>query len=124
MVSTTKCTPSRIISAALFLIYWQIIGIVASAALAMQPIRPTRTTEGTKPMLKLALISVASAALSAVATFQATTATVVAEDRCRIYGYQVCIVIDGVSLPETTDARLRAEMTRHVRQMIRDRSRD
>ena len=32
------------------------------------------------------------------------------------------IVIDGVSLPETTDARLRAEMTRHVRQMIRDKS--
>ncbi len=74
-------------------------------------------------MLKLALISVASAALSAVATFQAVTAPVVAVDRCHVLGYRTCIVIDGVSLPETTDARLRAEMTRHVRQMIRDKSR-
>lgn len=74
-------------------------------------------------MLKLALISVASAALSAVATFQAVTAPVVAVDRCHVLGYRACIVIDGVSLPETTDARLRAEMTRHVRQMIRDKSR-
>lgn len=74
-------------------------------------------------MLKLAAVSVASATLSAIATFQSLTAPVVAEDRCRIYGYQVCIVIDGVSLPETSDARLRSEMTRHVRQMVRDRSR-
>ncbi len=74
-------------------------------------------------MLKLALISVASAIISAVATFQAVTAPVVAVDRCHVLGYRACIVIDGVSLPETTDARLRGEMTRHVKQMIRDRSR-
>ncbi len=73
-------------------------------------------------MLKLATISVASAALSAIATFQAVTAPVVAVDRCHVLGYRACVVIDGVSLPETTDARLRAEMTRHVRQMIRYRS--
>ena len=73
-------------------------------------------------MLKLAIISVASATMSAVATFNAITAPIVAEDRCRVYGYQACIVIDGISLPETSDARLRAEMTRHVRQMVRDRS--
>ncbi len=73
-------------------------------------------------MLKLAMISVASATMSALATFNAVTAPVVAEDRCRVYGYQACIVIDGVSLPETSDARLRAEMNRHVRQMIRDKS--
>lgn len=74
-------------------------------------------------MLKLALISVASAALSAAATFQAVTSPIVAEDRCHVLGYRACVVIDGVSLPETTDARLRAEMTRHVRQMTRDKSR-
>jgi len=73
-------------------------------------------------MLKLATLSVASALFGATATFQAITAPVVAEDRCHVLGYRACIVIDGVSLPETTDARLRAEMTRHVRQMIRDKS--
>lgn len=73
-------------------------------------------------MLKLAICSVASAILSAIATAQSLISPIVAEDRCRIYGYQVCIVIDGVSLPETSDARLRSEMTRHVRQMIRDKS--
>jgi hypothetical protein len=74
-------------------------------------------------MLKLAMISVASAVISAAATFQATTSPVVAVDRCHVLGYRACVIIDGVSLPETSDARLRAEMTRHVRQMIRDRSR-
>ena len=74
-------------------------------------------------MLKLALVSVASATISAAATFQSLTAPVVAVDRCHVLGYRACIVIDGVSLPETSDARLRAEMTRHVRQMVRDRSR-
>ena len=74
-------------------------------------------------MLKLAMTSVASAIISAAATFQATTAPVVAVDRCHVLGYRACVVIDGVSLPETTDARLRAEMTRHVRQMTRDKSR-
>ena len=73
-------------------------------------------------MLKLALCAVASAFLSALATAQALTAPVVAIDRCHVLGYRACVVIDGVSLPETTDARLRAEMTRHVRQMIRDKS--
>lgn len=73
-------------------------------------------------MLKLAAFSVASALFGATATFHAITAPVVAVDRCHVLGYRACIVIDGVSLPETTDARLRAEMTRHVRQMIRDRS--
>lgn len=73
-------------------------------------------------MLKLAAFSVASALLGATATFQAVTAPVVAIDRCHVLGYRACIVIDGVSLPETTDTRLRAEMTRHIRQMIRDKS--
>ncbi len=73
-------------------------------------------------MLKLAMISVASAFFGAAATFQSLTTPVVAVDRCHVLGYRACVVIDGVSLPETTDARLRAEMTRHVRQMIRDRS--
>lgn len=73
-------------------------------------------------MLKLALSSLISAAVSAIATFQAVTAPVVAEDRCYVLGYRACIVINGVSLPETSDPRLRAEMTRHVRQLTRDRS--
>ena len=73
-------------------------------------------------MLKLATTSVASAIISALATIQSLTAPIVAEDRCRVYGYQACVVIDGVSLPETSDARLRSEMTRHVRQMVRDKS--
>ena len=73
-------------------------------------------------MLKLATTSVASAILSALATIQSLTSPIVAEDRCHVDGYQACVVIDGVSRPETTDPRLRAEMTRHVRQMVRDRS--
>jgi len=72
-------------------------------------------------MLKLATISLISSALSALATFHVATAPVVAEDRCHVHGYRACIVISGVSLPETSDPKLRAELTRFVRQTSKDR---
>lgn len=72
-------------------------------------------------MLKLAAFSVASALLGATATFQAVTSSVVADDRCHVLGYRACMVIDGVSRPTTFDPKARADLTRFVRQVSRDR---
>lgn len=74
-------------------------------------------------MLKLISASVVSAAIGCGATVHAVTTTVAAPDACQMYGYTHCKVIDGVSRPETTDPKLRAQMTKHIRQMVRDRSR-
>ena len=72
-------------------------------------------------MLKLAICAVASATISATATFQAVTAPATADDRCWSLGYRSCLVIDGVSHPTTADPKIRADLTRFVRQTSRDR---
>jgi hypothetical protein len=101
----------------------QISAIKAFVALEVQQSRPDRSTEKEPAMLKLAIASVASATISAVATFQSITAQTVADDRCYTLGYQSCTVVNGVSAPDTFDPKIRAAMTKHVRQMVRDRSR-
>lgn len=72
-------------------------------------------------MLKLALVSAVSALCGATATFQSLTASVVADDRCHVLGYRVCMVVDGVSRPSTFDPKARAELTQFVRQIRRDK---
>lgn len=74
-------------------------------------------------MLKVLTVAVLSAFAGAGATIQAMSSSVAVADQCRLYGYTHCERIGSAEMPSTSDPKLRAEMTRHVKQMIRDRSR-
>ncbi len=72
-------------------------------------------------MLKVFTLCVGCAMASAGATIQAISSTVTVADNCRLYGYTVCHVANGAEWPTTSDPKLRSELTRFVRQLLRDR---
>lgn len=72
-------------------------------------------------MLKALALCVVCALASAGATLQAISSTVTVADKCRLYGYAVCHVANGAEWPTTSDPKLRAELTRFIRQLSRDR---
>lgn len=42
-------------------------------------------------------------------------------NQCRIYGYHHCTVIGSAEVPETSDPKLRAQLTTFVRQLSREK---
>lgn len=73
-------------------------------------------------MVRSLLLLSLGAALGSGVAIHAMTTTVAVEDKCRLYGYTRCEVIGAAELPSTRDPKLRSELTRHIRQMVRDRS--
>lgn len=72
-------------------------------------------------MLKLFAFSIVSALAGAGATVQAMSSSVAVADGCRLYGYTHCRVVGSAEMPETSDPKLRAQLTKFVRQVSRDR---
>lgn len=72
-------------------------------------------------MLKTFALCALSSLAASAATIDAISSTKTIDDRCRIYGYTRCTTVGDVSGPSTSDPKLRAELTRFVRQVSRDK---
>ena len=54
-------------------------------------------------------------------TFWIVTGEKSVANQCRMYGYTQCAVIGNAEVPETSDPRLRAQLTTFVRQLNREK---
>ena len=72
-------------------------------------------------MFKAVAFSILSALAGVGITIQAVSTSVAVADNCRLYGYTHCRVVGNAEMPETSDPKLRAELTRLVRQLRRDK---
>lgn len=76
-------------------------------------------------MLKIIVISLGSSLLASAAsiagTIQAISSSAVVTDNCRVYGYRYCNRVGNVDWPDAGDPKARAELTRFVRQISRDK---
>ena len=57
----------------------------------------------------------------AVVTFWIVTGEKSVANQCRLYGYTQCTVIGNAEVPETSDPKLRAQLTTFVRQLNREK---